>query len=89
MHIAQFEPLGFCNAPAFRMHRNYPYIMDWVGSGWVQKMAIFIDLQYCTYADILEGEGGVKKFLKNADVIYGWSHTTLDSNGDLVLFDTH
>ena len=29
------------------------------------------------------------KSLNIADVIYGWLHTTLASNGDLVWFDTH
>ena len=37
--------------------------MDWVG-GWVQKMAIFVDIQYGIYADILDGESGVQKVEK-------------------------
>ena len=37
---------------------------------WVQKMAIFADVQYCIHADIV---GGSKKVKKCGDVIYGWS----------------
>ena len=33
-------------------------------------MAVFADVQYCIYADIL---GGSKKAQKCADVVYGWT----------------
>ena len=33
-------------------------------------MAVFADVQYCIYADIL---GGSKKIQKCADVVYGWT----------------
>ena len=38
---------------------------DWVG-GWIQKMAIFADVQNYIYADILGGSEKVKKY---ADII--------------------
>ena len=39
-------------------------------SGWVKKMAIFEDVQYCSYADIADGSNKVQKY---ANVMYGWS----------------
>ena len=55
MHIAQFEPLGFCNAPTFKMHRDHPYIYvgGLVCAVWVRKIAFFVDLQYSIYAYVL------------------------------------
>ena len=34
-------------------------------------MYIFTDIQYCMYADIVQGSS--EKVQKYADVIYGWS----------------
>ena len=52
---------------------DHPYIMSACGLSWrVKKMAIFADVQYYIYADILVG-GGVQKSPKSEDVIFGWS----------------
>ena len=52
--------------------RDHPYITSAKGlGGWVQKMAIFADVQYCIYADT--EVGGLEKVQTYADVIYGWS----------------
>ena len=49
--------------------RDHPYnTLAYRLVGWVQKIAIFADIQYCIYADI--AGGWVQKC---ADVIYGWS----------------
>ena len=49
--------------------RDHPYITSakWLGEGWVQKMTIFADIQYCIYAD--ERVGGLENLHKYADVI--------------------
>ena len=54
--------------PHDRYHfRDHPYIMAAKGlGGWVQKMAIFADVQYYIYADIVGGSEKVKKY---ADII--------------------
>ena len=36
----------------------------------LKKRAVFADIRYCIYADMV---GGSKKVQKFADVIYGWS----------------
>ena len=47
--------------------RDHPYITSAKGlGGWGQKMAIFADVQYSIYADIV---GGSEKVQKYADVI--------------------
>ena len=51
------------------MIRDHPYITSAKGlGGWVPKMAVFADVQYCIYADIV---GGSEKVPKYVDVIYG------------------
>ena len=48
--------------------RNHLYITSAYGlGGWGRKMAIFADVQYCIYADIVVG--GSEKVQKYADVI--------------------
>ena len=53
--------------------RDHPYITSAKGlGGWVQKMAIFADVQYCIYADIVGGSeiaGGSEKVQKYGDII--------------------
>ena len=40
--------------------KDHPYITSAEGlGGWVQKMAVFTDFQYCIYADM--GVGWVRK----------------------------
>ena len=47
--------------------RDHPYITSPKELGrWGQKMAIFADVQYCIYADIV---GGSEKVQKYADVM--------------------
>ena len=47
-----------------------PYITTAKGlGGWVQKAAIFEDVQYCIHAD--KWLGGSEKVQKSADVILG------------------
>ena len=51
---------------------KYPYITSAKGlDEWVQKMAVFYDVQYCIYADIVVG--GSEKVQNDGNVIYGWS----------------
>ena len=46
----------------FGQVRGHFYIMSAKGlGGWVQKMAIFADVQYCIYANIVGGWVGQKK----------------------------
>ena len=41
---------------SFRLVRDHPYIMIAKGLvGWVQRMAVFADVHYCIYADIVFG----------------------------------
>ena len=44
-------------------------------SEWVRKMAIYTEVQYFIYADIV---GGSEKVQSYADVIYGWSLRMID-----------
>ena len=39
-------------------------------SGWVKQMAIFADVQYCSYADLADVSNKVQK---QVNVMYGWS----------------
>ena len=44
--------------------RDHPYITSAKGlGGWVLKMVIFADVQYCIYADIMGGWVGQTKSL--------------------------
>ena len=45
--------------------------------GWDQKIASFADVQYCIYADLTPKVGGSERVQNYADVIYGWSLSTL------------
>ena len=50
-----------------RCQRDHPYIMSAKGlGGWCWEIAIFADIQYCIYADIVDGSEKVQKY---ADVI--------------------
>ena len=54
---------------------DHPYITSGKGLGeWVQKVAVFEDVQYYIYADKV---GGSEKVQNYADLIYGWSLTLL------------
>ena len=51
--------------------RDHPYITSEKGQGrWVRKIAIFDDVHYCIYADLVVGSQKVQKY---ADVIKGWT----------------
>ena len=51
--------------------REHPYITSAKGlGGWVKKMAVFANVQYCVYIDIV---GGSEQVQKCADVIKEWS----------------
>ena len=73
---AKNRPVQFANQPSPLANgddtivtkvRGHPYITSSKGvGGWVQKMAIFADVQYCIYADIVEG---LEKVQKYSDVI--------------------
>ena len=50
---------------------DHLYITSAKGLGrWVTKIAIFADVQYCIYANLVSGS---KKVQTCAEVIYGWS----------------
>ena len=51
---------------------DHPYITSAKKTGWVQKMASCVDVQYRTNFDIVGGSEIVQIY---ADVIYGWSLT--------------
>ena len=66
---------AFCQFLPSYLLRDHPYITSPYGlGGWVKKMAISADVQYCIYADIVGGS----KICQ--DVIYGWSLTYLPSS---------
>ena len=49
---------------------DHPFITSQKGlGGWVQKMAVFADVLYYIYADIV---GESERVPKCADVMYGW-----------------
>ena len=51
----------------YRVVRDHPYITSAKGlGGWVKKKARFADVQYCIYADKVDG---VQKGQKYTDVI--------------------
>ena len=51
--------------------RDHPYITSANRLGrWVRKVAIFDDVQYCIYADLVVGSEKVQKY---ADVVKGWT----------------
>ena len=63
------EPtLALCSLLA-RSLKDHPYITSAKELvGWVQKMAVFTDVQYCIYADMVDES---EKVQKCTDVIYG------------------
>ena len=51
--------------------RDHPFNTSSKGLGkWVLKIAIFDDVQYCIYADLVVGSEKVQKY---ADVVKGWT----------------
>ena len=59
---------AFCQFLPSYLLRDHPYITSPYGlGGWVKKMAISADVQYCIYSDIVGGS----KICE--DVIYEWS----------------
>ena len=68
MHTSNvfWEAFTFLNSAGI-LARDHPYIPSANGlGGWVQKMAIFADVQYCVYADKV---GESVKVQKYADVM--------------------
>ena len=58
---------------------DHPYITSaYELGGWVQKISIFADVQYCIYADVVSL--WAKKIQKCADVICGWSQACFQSS---------
>jgi hypothetical protein len=75
---AEIKSSGFgstlSNEVSLNSAGDHPYITSAKRTGWIQKMAIFADVQYCIYADIVGGwVGGSEKVQKYAEIIKGWS----------------
>ena len=64
--------------------RDHPYIASAKSLGrWVQRMAVFVEVHYCIYVDIVGGwasgcwVGRLEQAQKSADVIYGFRNANI------------